>query len=86
MYISLFNTEKVSEEPFQNGLMLDRFAPSVTMSTYLVAFVVCDFGSEFAYTKKSNIKVNIPIIIVIEFLFIKLNLCLFTLMSNVWPC
>lgn len=58
-YISLFNTEELSSEDFGDGLKLDRFATSVTMSTYLVAFVVCDFGSKSAYTEKSRIKVSI---------------------------
>lgn len=57
-YISLFNTERLGTEDYENGWKLDKFATSVTMSTYLVAFVVCDFGSKSTFTAKSNIKVR----------------------------
>ena len=33
-----------------SGLVVDRFAPSVSMSTYLVAFIVCDYKNLTAYT------------------------------------
>ena len=46
-HISLFNTEKIGQEVFADNtaLTVDKFAQSVKMSTYLVAFIVCDFDS-----------------------------------------
>jgi aminopeptidase N len=45
-YISLFNMPLDKTEPYeQAGLMLDTFQTSVSMSTYLVAFVVCDYAN-----------------------------------------
>ncbi|XP_012944386.1 endoplasmic reticulum aminopeptidase 1 [Aplysia californica] len=42
-HISLFNTQLLRSEPHGQGLLLDVYEPSKKMSTYLVAFVVCDF-------------------------------------------
>ena len=44
---SLFNMPLISSSPFPKGanLMVDKFQQSVKMSTYLVAFIVCDFDS-----------------------------------------
>lgn len=52
-HISLFNTEKIGEDAFDENpaLRIDRFAESVKMSTYLVAFVVCDYKAVTAVTE-----------------------------------
>uniref|UniRef100_A0A4W3JHP5 Aminopeptidase n=1 Tax=Callorhinchus milii TaxID=7868 RepID=A0A4W3JHP5_CALMI len=52
-YIALSNMPMVRE-----GLFEDHFAVSVRMSTYLVAFIVCDFKSVSAVTS-TGIKVSI---------------------------
>uniref|UniRef100_A0A8C7ZHM9 Aminopeptidase n=1 Tax=Oryzias sinensis TaxID=183150 RepID=A0A8C7ZHM9_9TELE len=44
-YISLSNMPIVKTVELHGGLLEDHFAPSVKMSTYLVAFVICDFKS-----------------------------------------
>ena len=44
-HISLFNMPSVNTEANQGGYEVDHFETSVKMSTYLVAFVVCDFKS-----------------------------------------
>ncbi|XP_013387099.1 glutamyl aminopeptidase isoform X2 [Lingula anatina] len=42
--VSLFNMPKKSSETLANGLVVDHFEESVKMSSYLVAFIVCDFA------------------------------------------
>lgn len=49
-YKALFNMPLISSTP-TNGLMRDKFQQSVKMSTYLVAFIVCDFDSITNKTK-----------------------------------
>lgn len=44
-FLSLFNMPLNSSSPLPDDLFLDTFEESVKMSTYLVAFVVCDFKS-----------------------------------------
>uniref|UniRef100_A0A672I739 Aminopeptidase n=1 Tax=Salarias fasciatus TaxID=181472 RepID=A0A672I739_SALFA len=57
-YISLSNMPVVKTVELSDGLLEDHFAPSVQMSTYLVAFVVCDFKSVTAKTS-SGVQVSI---------------------------
>lgn len=57
-FISLSNMPLVSIRVVGGGVFEDQFAPSVRMSTYLVAFVVCDFKSVTAATS-SGIQVSV---------------------------
>lgn len=57
-YISLSNMPVVQTVDINGGLLEDQFAESVKMSTYLVAFVVCDFKSVTA-TTSSGVQVSI---------------------------
>lgn len=52
-HISLFNMPLLNSTAYKGSelLMEDKFETSVKMSTYLVAFVVCDFASLTNYTK-----------------------------------
>lgn len=50
-FISLFNMPLVSSTSMEHNLMIDRFQQSVKMSTYLVAYIVCDFASITNKTK-----------------------------------
>ncbi|XP_034325214.2 endoplasmic reticulum aminopeptidase 1-like [Magallana gigas] len=57
-FISLFNMPRVHSIPFGENLMLDTFQQSVKMSTYLVAFAVCEFEGK---SKLSKSGVNITV-------------------------
>ena len=56
-YKSLFNMPLLSTDEYKAGLVQDKFEKSVKMSTYLVAFIVCDYASITNKTKR-NITVN----------------------------
>ena len=62
-HISLFNMplEKTVDYDKDKNLVQDIFKESVKMSTYLVAFVVCDYAKIKNSTKK-GIQVNISLI------------------------
>lgn len=57
-YISLSNMPIFKTVELNGGLLEDHFAASVKMSTYLVAFVICDFKSVTA-TTSSGVQVSI---------------------------
>ncbi|XP_023658798.2 endoplasmic reticulum aminopeptidase 2-like isoform X1 [Paramormyrops kingsleyae] len=57
-YNALSNMPKIRTLELGNGLVEDHFAQSVRMSTYLVAYVVCDFRSVTANTS-SGVKVSV---------------------------
>uniref|UniRef100_A0A8C5DEA1 Aminopeptidase n=1 Tax=Gouania willdenowi TaxID=441366 RepID=A0A8C5DEA1_GOUWI len=57
-FISLSNMPVMETVELADGLMEDQFAESVKMSTYLVAFVVCDFKSVTG-TTSSGVQVSI---------------------------
>ncbi|KAG7243208.1 hypothetical protein INR49_014810 [Caranx melampygus] len=57
-HISLSNMPIVKTVEINEGLLEDRFAATVKMSTYLVAFVICDFKSVTGKTS-SGVQVSI---------------------------
>lgn len=57
-YISLSNMPVVKTVEVDDGLLEDQFGETVTMSTYLVAFVICDFKSVTA-TTSSGVQVSV---------------------------
>uniref|UniRef100_A0AAQ4Q7J0 Aminopeptidase n=1 Tax=Gasterosteus aculeatus aculeatus TaxID=481459 RepID=A0AAQ4Q7J0_GASAC len=57
-YISLSNMPVVKTFEVNSGVLEDQFDASVKMSTYLVAFVVCDFKSVTARTS-SGVQVSV---------------------------
>nr|XP_061803918.1 endoplasmic reticulum aminopeptidase 2-like [Nerophis lumbriciformis] len=57
-YISLSNMPVVKSVEVDDGLMEDQYDTTVKMSTYLVAFIVCDFKSVSAKTS-SGVQVSI---------------------------
>ncbi|XP_038258635.1 endoplasmic reticulum aminopeptidase 2-like isoform X4 [Dermochelys coriacea] len=57
-HIALSNMPKIKTIELEGGLLEDHFEVTVKMSTYLVAYIVCDFKSVQA-TTSSGIKVSI---------------------------
>jgi len=56
--ISLSNMNILSStpHPYDDAYVIDQYEPTVTMSTYLLAFIVCEFESTFA-TGHENFKI-----------------------------
>jgi len=57
-YFTLFNMPLQSTSDYDKGLKKDEFQTTVKMSTYLVAFVVCDY-KHITLQTDSNITVSI---------------------------
>ncbi|XP_037385949.1 endoplasmic reticulum aminopeptidase 2 isoform X1 [Talpa occidentalis] len=57
-HIALSNMPKVKTIELEGGLLEDHFETTVKMSTYLVAYIVCDFNS-VSGTSSSGVKVSI---------------------------
>ena len=55
--ISLFNMplSQSGPDPHDSSMMVDTFETSVEMSTYLVAFIICDFGHQTATTSQKTV-------------------------------
>lgn len=59
-HITLFNTLLKKTGPFSGDLVIDEYEETVKMSTYLVAFVVCDY-KYISATTESGVQVRILI-------------------------
>ncbi|KAM5257660.1 endoplasmic reticulum aminopeptidase 2 isoform 1-T2 [Hipposideros larvatus] len=57
-HIALSNMPKIKTIELEGGLLEDHFETTVKMSTYLVAYIVCDFKS-VSGTTSSGVKVSI---------------------------
>ncbi|XP_023443842.1 endoplasmic reticulum aminopeptidase 2 [Dasypus novemcinctus] len=57
-HIALSNMPKVKTIELEGGLLEDHFKVTVKMSTYLVAYIVCDFNSVSSMTP-SGVKVSV---------------------------
>lgn len=57
-HIALSNMPKVNTIELEGGLLEDHFETTVKMSTYLVAYIICDFNS-VSGTTSSGVKVSI---------------------------
>lgn len=58
-HIALSNMPKVKTIELEGGLLEDHFETTVKMSTYLVAYIVCDFKS-VSSTTSSGVKTLLP--------------------------
>lgn len=54
-HITLFNMPLKATTPYKDDLLKDEYETSVKMSTYLVAFVVCDFKNISGHTKQNTL-------------------------------
>ncbi|XP_059162409.1 endoplasmic reticulum aminopeptidase 1-like isoform X2 [Physella acuta] len=57
-HITLFNTPLKGSTPYGEGLVQDEYEESVKMSTYLVAFVICDFKN-MSKTTEDGVEVRL---------------------------
>ncbi|XP_045368472.2 endoplasmic reticulum aminopeptidase 2 isoform X2 [Camelus bactrianus] len=57
-HIALSNMPKIKTVEVDGGLLEDHFGTTVKMSTYLVAYIVCDFNS-VSGTASSGVKVSV---------------------------
>uniref|UniRef100_A0A452TKR8 Aminopeptidase n=1 Tax=Ursus maritimus TaxID=29073 RepID=A0A452TKR8_URSMA len=57
-HVALSNMPKVKTIELEGGLLEDHFETTVKMSTYLVAYIVCDFNS-VSGTTSSGVKVSV---------------------------
>ena len=62
--ITLSNMESLAGEVIDDEYLLDIYEPSVKMSTYLLAFIVCEFGSVYDEGKAWNYKKSIHIYLI----------------------
>lgn len=52
-HIALFNMPLLTTTTYKNDLIQDDFETSVQMSTYLVAFIICDFKNVSSVTQQN---------------------------------
>ena len=57
--MTLSNMVKTTTVELDGDYVMDMYAESVTMSTYLLAFVICDFKKVTKQTPTNNISVSV---------------------------